>query len=95
MKALKGKVISLKMNKTATVEVERIVAHPVYLKRYKRTKKYQVHAEQEPKVGQVVSFIPCKPISKTKKWIIVGEKKAEGKKQNKAKKTKKTKGAEK
>lgn len=59
------------MQKTATVEVERIVAHPMYLKRLKRTKKYQVHDDYDTQVGQVVKFVACKPISKLKKWRIV------------------------
>lgn len=71
MKALKGKVVSTKMDKTATVEVERIVAHPMYLKRYKKTKKYQVHTEKKVDIGEMVEFITCKPISKTKRWKIV------------------------
>ena len=71
MKALKGKVVSIKMDKTVTVEVERIVAHPMYKKRYKKTKKYQVHSEKKYEIGDVVEFITCKPVSKTKKWKIV------------------------
>lgn len=82
MKALKGKVVSLKMNKTATVAVERMIAHSMYLKRYKRTKKYQVHTDQKVKIGDIVSFIACRPISKTKKHKIIfaGEKVSKEKK---------------
>ena len=71
MKIFTGKVISKKMAKTATVEVERIVAHKLYKKRYKRTKKYQVHDELGAKVGEVVRFVPTKPFSKMKKWGLV------------------------
>jgi len=71
MKIFTGKVISKKMAKTATVEVERIVAHKIYKKRYKRTKKYQVHDELGTKVGDVVRFVPTKPFSKMKKWGLV------------------------
>lgn len=71
MKIFTGKVISKKMTKTATVEVERIVAHKIYKKRYKRTKKYQVHDELGAKVGEIVKFTPTKPFSKTKKWGLV------------------------
>jgi small subunit ribosomal protein S17 len=71
MKIFTGKVISKKMQKTATVAVERIVAHPIYKKRIKKIKKYQVHDELEIKVGQVVKFIASKPFSKTKKWIVI------------------------
>ncbi len=68
MKVFTGMVVSLKMAKTITVEVERFVSHPVYKKRFKRTKKYQVASSKEHKVGDVVKFIETAPISKTKKW---------------------------
>lgn len=71
MKIFTGKVISHKMAKTATVVVERTVVHPVYLKRYKRLKKYHVDDEIGVKVGDTVKFVACKPISKLKKWRIV------------------------
>lgn len=70
MKIFKGKVVSTKMDKTATVAVDRVVSHPVYKKRYKRTKKYHVHAPVEVEVGQKVRFVACKPYSKMKKWIL-------------------------
>jgi small subunit ribosomal protein S17 len=87
---LSGKVISKSMEKTATVLVERVVVHPVYKKRYKRTKKYHVHDTLGAEVGQEVKFVASKPYSKTKRWKIieiVAEKKKkkekEAKKQNK------------
>lgn len=72
MKVFTGKVISKKMDKTATVAVVRIVTHPVYKKRFKRIKKYHVHDDLGVKVGQVVRFIACKPYSKLKKWKLIG-----------------------
>ncbi len=71
MKVFKGKVISTKMQKTATVSVARIVVHPVYKKRYKRTKKYHVHDEFGVKVGDEVKFVASRPHSKLKRWKIV------------------------
>lgn len=71
MKVYKGKVISIKMQKTATVVVERIVAHPLYKKRYKRTKKYHVHDELGVKVGDAVIFAASRPYSKLKRWKII------------------------
>ncbi len=70
MKIFTGKVVSTKMEKTATVVVNRIVVHPVYKKRLKRTKKYHVHDEIGVKVGDAVHFIASKPFSKLKKWKI-------------------------
>lgn len=78
MRIINGKVISTKMAKTVTVAVERIVAHPIYKKRFKRTKKYHVHDELGAKVGDTVKFIATRPLSRLKKWKtleIVGSKK--------------------
>lgn len=74
MKIFKGKIVGMKMAKTITVEVERIIAHPIYKKRFKRSKKYQVHSEVVHKIGDFVSFVECPPISKSKRWTEVVEK---------------------
>jgi small subunit ribosomal protein S17 len=70
MKVFTGLVISTKMNKTATIAVERLVAHPVYKKMVKKIKKYQVHDELGVKVGDRVSFVGSRPFSKSVKWQI-------------------------
>ena len=70
------------MAKTATVVVERILVHPIYKKRFKRVRKFQVHDELGVKIGDKVSFVTTRPISKLKKWKIIevlGEKKAKAK----------------
>lgn len=79
MKIFTGKVISTKMAKTATVSVERIIVHAKYGKRFKRDRKYQVHDEVGVKIGDIVKFVACKPYSKTKKWIILTDKKVASK----------------
>ena len=71
MKIFTGVVIATKSAKTATVEVSRVVTHPLYGKKMKRAKKYQVHDEKGVKIGEVVNFAASRPISKTKKWSIV------------------------
>lgn len=71
MKIFTGKVISNKMQKTATVAVERVVVHPLYKKRLKKIEKYHVHDETGVKVGQQVKFAASKPYSKLKKWKII------------------------
>jgi len=71
MKIFKGNVISTKMKKTATVQVDRIVVHPKYRKRYKRSKKYHVHDSFGVNVGDAVIFIASKPYSKLKRWKII------------------------
>jgi small subunit ribosomal protein S17 len=71
MKIITGKIISKKMQQTATVLVEQNIAHPDYKKRIKVTKKYQVQDDFDSRVGEMVRFVECKPVSKTKKWKIV------------------------
>lgn len=71
MKVFSGKVIAVKMAKTATVAVERFLTHPVYKKRFKRIKKYHVHDEIGVKNGDRVKFAASKPYSKLKKWKIL------------------------
>ena len=58
------------MDKTASVLVERTIIHPVYKKRVKRSKKYQVHDELGTVVGQKVRFVASRRYSKTKRWKV-------------------------
>lgn len=74
-RVLQGVVVSTKMDKSAVVRVERRVMHPVYKKYVKRSKKYTAHDEKNLcKVGDTVQIIECRPISKTKTWMVVTEK---------------------
>jgi small subunit ribosomal protein S17 len=66
MKALVGKVVSNKMKNTLVVEMDRLLSHPLYNKRMRRTSKYHVHADKPVTVGETVKFVATKPISKTK-----------------------------
>ncbi len=67
-----GKVVSNKMNKTISVTVDRMVTHPIYKKRVKKSQKYLVHDENNvAKVGDVVDFIDCKPVSKQVHWRLL------------------------
>lgn len=69
-----GVVVSDKMDKTIVVKVDSLKAHAKYLKRYIRSKRYKVHDEGNAyKVGDKVTFIECKPISKDKKYTVVTE----------------------
>ena len=71
-KTLLGRVVSNKMNKSATVVVERQVKHPVNGKYIKRTSKFHIHDENnECQIGQQVLIKQSKPISKTKSWLLV------------------------
>jgi len=69
--SLIGKVVSAKMQSTVSVEVARLIAHPVYKKRIKKHKKFLSHvSEVSPKVGDVVRITSTKPISKNKRWRV-------------------------
>lgn len=70
-----GTVISDRMAKTVTVKVERSVMHPLYRRRYVVSKKFHVHDPQQKfHVGDKVSFRPCRPLSRTKRWIVLYDK---------------------
>ena len=67
-----GKVISDKMDKSATVMIERKVKHPVYGKYIRRSTKLHIHdAENLCQQGDTVVIEQCRPISKTKSWRLV------------------------
>lgn len=69
---LQGVVVSTKPNKTIIVKIVRQVAHPLYKKYYKRSKKIMAHDEQnECKVGDTVRVIESRPISKMKRWSLI------------------------
>jgi len=67
-----GEVVSVKENKTIHVEVKTTKMHPKYRKQYVVSRKYAVHDENSrAKLGDFVTFVECRPISKTKKWTLV------------------------
>ena len=67
-----GKVVSCKMDKTIVVAIEDNVKHPTYGKIVKRTTKIHAHDENnECGVGDKVSVMETRPLSKTKRWRLV------------------------
>ncbi|MFW8591772.1 30S ribosomal protein S17 [Glaciecola sp. 2405UD65-10] len=72
IRTVQGRVSSNKMDKTITVVVERFVKHPIYGKFIKRSTK--LHAHDEANVcneGDLVSITECRPLSKSKTWMLV------------------------
>ncbi|MEW5943312.1 MAG: 30S ribosomal protein S17 [Pseudomonadota bacterium] len=70
-RALIGRVVSDKMDKTVTVLVERKVKHPLYGKVIRRSKKYHAHDENnEFHEGDLVMIEECRPLAKTKTWRV-------------------------
>jgi small subunit ribosomal protein S17 len=72
LRTVSGRVLSNKMDKSATVLVERMVKHPVYGKYVKRSTKLMVHDEQNQcQEGDIVSITSCRPMSKHKNFKLV------------------------
>ena len=70
-RTLVGRVVSDKMQETATVLVERRVKHPMFGKIITRSKKYHAHnANNDAKMGDLVQIVECRPMSRTKTWQI-------------------------
>lgn len=71
-KTFTGKIVSTKMKDTVVVLVERYTKHPKYGKFLKTQKKFKVHdAGNKHKDGEVVEIFETKPISKTKRFMIL------------------------
>ncbi len=69
---LSGVVVSSNSDKTIVVDVTRRIKHKLYKKIIRQTKKYHAHdANNEFNVGDTVSIIESKPISKLKKWKVL------------------------
>lgn len=69
---LQGVVVSNKMEKTIVVETETYKTHPIYKKRVSARKKYKVDDRNNTaKVGDVVVFEECRPISHDKRFRLV------------------------
>lgn len=67
-----GVVVSDKMDKTITVQVDRSYHHRVYTKTMRGSQKFKAHDEKETaKMGDVVKIEETRPLSKTKKWRLV------------------------
>ncbi|NNG01022.1 MAG: 30S ribosomal protein S17 [Desulfobacteraceae bacterium] len=68
---LVGTVVSNKMDKTVTVQVERLVKHKLYKKYIRRRAKFAAHDEQNAcREGDRVLITESRPLSKTKKWRV-------------------------
>nr|WP_198402074.1 30S ribosomal protein S17 [Mycoplasmopsis bovirhinis] len=77
-KTLTGTVVSAgKSAKTITVAVDTYKKHPLYSKRFKSTKRFAVHDEnQEAKLNDIVIIMETRPLSRTKRFRLVSISKA-------------------
>ena len=70
-RAVTGTVVSDRMDKSITVLIERRVQHPVYGKIIRRSSKLHAHDENNVcKIGDKVTVVECRPLSKTKTWML-------------------------
>jgi small subunit ribosomal protein S17 len=71
-KIYSGKVVSDKMDKTVVIAVTRLYQHPVYKKTVKKVTKFKAHDEENKcHVGDTVSIIETRPLSKEKRWSVL------------------------
>jgi small subunit ribosomal protein S17 len=72
-KTITGKVTKLSSANTVKVEVESKYPHPRFSKIVKHHTNYVIHADSkfEIKVGDIIKFSECSPVSKLKKWEVV------------------------
>ena len=71
-RTLVGRVVSDKMQETATVLIERRVKHPIYGKYVKRSTKLHAHDESNQcRIGDLVTIRETRPLAKTKAWALV------------------------
>jgi small subunit ribosomal protein S17 len=67
-----GDVVSDKMDKTVVVAVTRLTQHPLYKKTIKKISKFKAHDEENKyKIGDKVSIIESRPLSKDKRWKVL------------------------
>ena len=71
-RAVRGSVISARMDKSITVLVVRQFKHPLYKKYIRRSTRLHAHDESNDcKEGDTVLIEECRPISKTKSWRVI------------------------
>ena len=74
-KVFTGSVVQTNMQKTVVVEVVQITRHPLYRKTMRKRKRFLAHYEGNAvKVGDSVSIVETRPISKRKHFTVVEKK---------------------
>ncbi len=69
---LSGTVVRKSGVKTVSVEILRVVAHPLYGKRMNRTSRYLAHDETDAiTVGDMVLIEESRPLSRRKRWVVI------------------------
>lgn len=72
-RVLEGVVVSDKMARTATVQIERLHPVPKFERYERRTSK--IHAHNPPcinaRVGEKVRIMECRKLSRTKSFVVI------------------------
>lgn len=72
-KTRQGVVVSAAADKTCVVRVEERKRHPLYGKMMTHSKKFHAHDEDNAaNVGDIVEIMETRPVSKLKRWRLVG-----------------------
>ena len=72
---LEGVVVRKSGIKTVAVEIVRVLAHPLYGKRIKQTKRYLAHDESDAvAIGDKVTIQESRPLSARKRWVVLPKK---------------------
>jgi small subunit ribosomal protein S17 len=70
-KVLVGRVLSNRMDKTVVVQVERRKRHRLYGKVLTTRNKFKAHdAENACQIGDLVTIVESRPLSKEKRWVV-------------------------
>lgn len=73
MRKLTGTVMTDKMVKTVVVRVDRLKKHTKYHKYFRVSRKFKAHDEKnEYRAGDVVEIQETRPLSRDKKWVVIG-----------------------
>ena len=71
-RAVRGSVISARMDKSITVLVVRQFKHPLYKKYIRRSTRLHAHDESNDcREGDIVLIEECRPLSKMKSWRVI------------------------
>lgn len=71
MRSKTGQIVSKSGLKTVVVEVHSYKEHPKYKKRYRVSKKFHAHDEEnKAQVGETVTIYETRPLSKLKRWTL-------------------------
>ncbi|MDR3256475.1 MAG: 30S ribosomal protein S17 [Endomicrobium sp.] len=67
-----GVVVSARSDKTRQVSIERTYRHSLYGRVLRSKRKFAVHDEKNiSHVGDAVKIMESRPLSKTKRWVLV------------------------